>query len=685
MELTSSFPSDQSTGQRVSRDQTEFNWDDALSALSALSLTWVRLVDYVVVMNGKMDVIIYGEPHIALQLWFNMKSCQFLSRVWCQTVAYGKVNNITQFMEACSNHFQGRPCLGYLLGHGKQQVQEFVVSQFPVPRRISQRCLKVLDKNASDNITSCHECLKLGDYAQNILETKEELVSATCLDDKYYTRVDNIVDMKHEHDLNSDSKNYFEEKPLTLEQDTQQEQVSMVTKTREKVLNTEDETDMHEDTFDADYTSSNSDYNGQNCLKEYICENADCGYKAASRLTLKRHCQRLSHQYPVFEKKTWSRVRKCEGKFTCDSADCGYRSNLRRNLMEHCRRFSHYSSQLTASQSLSVLQRSTPTSERQYFNDKKCEICGKTLACDGFRTHMKKAHGKTGKFKKQCDICKNEFSTGSFDEHAMKQHFCGKFLCAICKFRGNLAMELVNHMNEEHKDDLSVQCPSCQEDNPLKDIELHYKSCITHKIKLKRRKPGFRMCDTCGKVYAKRSYQAHVKTHLRKKAENGEEVPNKTYFYYCEKCGKRYGNRAALRHHVQSAHDKIEYPCPLCPMTFETLNKRRAHKNMVHSTDMKYECKHCGLRCRSEARRKAHETVHEDPKFECRFCKKGLKSIEALEAHERYHTGEKPFKCEVCGNTYVSSNRLYQHIAGVHKMPGPRGGRPGWRRVKRKQ
>merc|ERR1712061_583699 len=139
------------------------------------------------------------------------------------------------------------------MNHEKQLPQEFVVSQFPVPRRISQRCQKVLDKNTRNNITSCHECLKLGDCAPNNLEMKEEFVPARCLDDKYSTRVDNNVDMKDEHDLNSGSENYFEEKPSTLEQDTKQAQVGMVTKTQENVLNTEDKTGVHENAFDVDY------------------------------------------------------------------------------------------------------------------------------------------------------------------------------------------------------------------------------------------------------------------------------------------------------------------------------------------------------------------------------------------------------------------------------------------------
>ena len=76
---------------------------------------------------------------------------------------------------------------------------------------------------------------------------------------------------------------------------------------------------------------------------------------------------------------------------------------------------------------------------------------------------------------------------------------------------------------------------------------------------------------------------------------------------------------------------------------------------------------------------KVHEKVHEEPKFECSFCKKRVKTKETLEAHERYHTGEKPFKCEHCGNGYVNNKALRQHMAGAHKIVGVNGGRAGWK------
>ena len=680
VEPPSSSPSTSETAHRAQQesggDLPDLKWEEALCALSALSLTWVKLGDYVIVMNGEMDVVIGGEPHIALQLWFNMKSCQFLSRVWSQTVAYGKVANITQFMEACTNNFQGRPCLGYLLGEEEQLTDEFLFSQTPVPRMISRGCQKILNKETSANMTSCQECLKLGYPA--VMRMKEEYVPhapPTYL--KKHAK--NNADMNQESDLEDNSiKDYFV-KTFNIESDIEQPPDSAV----EKVLNLEQGMSIHEDVVDAEHNPISTVYKGQNSEEEYACENTKCEYVASSCSNLNRHCQHSLHYSSVLKQKSWSRVRKNEGEFVCESADCGYRSKWGKSLMEHCQRFSHDSSHLTPSQRQTVLHKITQASERCNFDDMKCDICGKLVRSANYAKHMLTLHGKKGKFYKQCDICKNKFSTTTFDRHAMKQHFYGRFVCVKCKFRSNLAKELINHMNEDHKEEHFVQCPSCHKEHAIKEIDSHYKICIRHTLKLKKGKVGVRMCDTCGKVYTGRSYEAHMKTHLRKKADDGEEIHDKSLYCYCEKCGKRFAHKRDLRDHVQSAHDKIEYTCPLCPMTFKTRVSLKGHNIIAHSTDKKYQCKYCGLRCVSTYRRKIHETVHEDPKFECKFCKKRLKCSEDLEAHERYHTGEKPFKCHICGNGYVKSNRLQQHLNGVHKITGPRGGKPGWRAKKK--
>ena len=142
--------------------ECEFKWNEVLSALSNLSLKWVTIGDYVVVMNSEIDATIGGEPYLALQLWFNIKSGKIISRVWDQTVVFGKAVSVSQFSEACITHFTGRPCVGYPAFIDEYGGQDFVISQTPRPRKISRTCQKVLNPGTDPAVKSCPECLKLG-------------------------------------------------------------------------------------------------------------------------------------------------------------------------------------------------------------------------------------------------------------------------------------------------------------------------------------------------------------------------------------------------------------------------------------------------------------------------------------------------------------------------------------------
>ena len=118
-------------------------------------------------------------------------------------------------------------------------------------------------------------------------------------------------------------------------------------------------------------------------------------------------------------------------------------------------------------------------------------------------------------------------------------------------------------------------------------------------------------------------------------------------------------------------------------MTFKTQDKLYGHKKLVHSTDEKYNCKHCGKRFGKVNHARLHEKVHEDPQFQCRFCSKLFKNKVDLVSHEGYHTGNKPFTCKVCNNGYTSKKALRQHEQFVHKMIGPSGGGSHFRRNKK--
>ena len=640
--------------------QLEFKWNEVLGALSTLSLKYVTFGSYVIVLNGKVDATIAGEPYLALQLWFNMKSGKVISRIWDQTIALEKVVDVSQFTQACMAHFQGRPCIGCPVSDDEHRLEGFFISQTPIPRKISTTCHKILNRDTNIKIKSCSECLKL--------------------------RYSYVQEEAAEQPDASDFEQPAGEEDLLTEENRaksgSEKRIYLPCDKRRK-------------------------YEGQ-----YACDTDDCGYRTKKKWNLQVHCKQLSHNSSQLSQHNISaalpqcemRWHKNEGKFACESADCGYRTDNRSSLHDHCRRKAHHSSCLpqVKSEEINVTCDicEKPFDSRLAYErhrdqehaggtlHMKCHICASVLNCDFFAYHMRNQHGQSGTFLRQCDWCEEELSTQSLKWHAMKKHFYGRFLCEKCTFKGDFAKDVISHIIKDHNSLNFAMCPCCSKQHPLEEFEDHYKSCITIKIKKKHfvSNKSDRICETCGKTLrTKNGYREHIKSHLREQGGGEDESStNLNLYHYCDKCSKRFTHPYYLKTHIKSVHENIQYPCTLCSMIFSTLFKLSRHKLEAHSNDDKYQCKYCGKRFGALTKRKIHEMVHEDPKFKCKYCEKKLKSQKSLEAHERYHTGERPFKCSICGTGFVKKDRLSQHMSGMHKITGPKGGKTGWRKSKEK-
>ena len=89
---------------------------------------------------------------------------------------------MSQFVETCKSHFQqGRPCVGF--PDSEQESRPFLISQTPIPRKVSATCQKVLDPGTNAEVVSCPECLKLGHTNPEVKLVKQE--DETAEDEEY--------------------------------------------------------------------------------------------------------------------------------------------------------------------------------------------------------------------------------------------------------------------------------------------------------------------------------------------------------------------------------------------------------------------------------------------------------------------------------------------------------------------
>ena len=139
----------------------EFEMDEALAMLESLSLTSFMRCDYLIISRQEFDLTVFDEPYIALMLLYNMKSGRFLARLWNKTVASGRATTLDELSEVCEGHFsQGKLCLGCPESEEEQMQHHYLVSQSPIPRRISRACNGFVC-DTSSNALACKKCANM--------------------------------------------------------------------------------------------------------------------------------------------------------------------------------------------------------------------------------------------------------------------------------------------------------------------------------------------------------------------------------------------------------------------------------------------------------------------------------------------------------------------------------------------
>lgn len=145
-------------------------------------------------------------------------------------------------------------------------------------------------------------------------------------------------------------------------------------------------------------------------------------------------------------------------------------------------------------------------------------------------------------------------------------------------------------------------------------------------------------------------------------------------------CPKAFKQRFTLVNHQKGVHEgRPREHCYTCGADFKSTRQLAKHRFEVHSQGEIKLCPHCAHQCYDDNSLKSHMLVHEEKTLKCSYCDKMLRRRKELVAHERMHTGEKPFACSICHARFPSVHGVRQHEGGVHKMIGPRGGKPGWR------
>uniref|UniRef100_A0A1Y1JV24 C2H2-type domain-containing protein n=1 Tax=Photinus pyralis TaxID=7054 RepID=A0A1Y1JV24_PHOPY len=115
-----------------------------------------------------------------------------------------------------------------------------------------------------------------------------------------------------------------------------------------------------------------------------------------------------------------------------------------------------------------------------------------------------------------------------------------------------------------------------------------------------------------------------------------------------------------------------KYQCERCVMVFDTVTELESHRDRDHAAN--FSCEECGQVVHSAKALVIHSRAHQHLKpYVCEQCGRSYSQTSHLWQHMRFHQGIKPFACphEGCEARYTIRPDLKDHIRKVHTRERP--------------
>ncbi|CAL4060914.1 unnamed protein product, partial [Meganyctiphanes norvegica] len=192
-------------------------------------------------------------------------------------------------------------------------------------------------------------------------------------------------------------------------------------------------------------------------------------------------------------------------------------------------------------------------------------------------------------------------------------------------------------------------------------------SCQLHLWKNHQLDVDLLTCGICNQY--KTTTQQKLILHQKIHSEKREHV--------CKVCGKAFRQHSqVLNHQVQHIKKQEDKPnwaqktyCDLCDRWFVDQKGLKFHKLAVHLQVKLYECPHCPYRCSRKFSLSLHMRQHSGERsYKCELCGLGLPDHNVLRRHKLTHLHKKPFKCPHlnCSFDSVHQSRFKAHLSKQH-------------------
>ena len=679
----------------------EFDLGDARTAITGISLNYVMLGDFLVIVNSKPDVIISEEPYLSQMILVEVKSGMYIRRIWNRTVERGEAVTIDQLVDICNHHFfQGNPCIGCPQYKTEEEGQDFVISQTPIPRKISKYCQQVLGSDASNKPYACPECLKLSEGSE---QTKFDVVT------------------KCEVKIKSETEDWTDKKMFenNLTNSANDKSIAENTSQACKAFPPSDIDDKgwHEGFLP---NTTISEVNRRSCQRgrprgksrkltygNLIAEAIN--NSAKKMLPLSRiYAYITKHSYLEVEEKTWQntirRNLSVNPKFEKVPRKMG------RGCLWVIKGGQHDIKDIEKEEESLIIENEEGVMDARCLvdvNKMKCLLCEKGFAYkNSLIKHAKAVHGKlavpetvasevSGNKMLQCNFCDESFTVvGHWAKH-MQQHSADFGLGPGQGSRPGTSrvgakpkcsrMDTINTEEGVPKNRTKAKCHYCGEGFESRKLLLSHK-LSSHKDNMRTSFLAFYLdktsvpcgvaldgdgagetarvldCECCDNqtFINVGGWVRHMQHH---KGEPGVHIPEVQEYHDLLKDYNRTVKREwAQRHKRKHKRKEGKFICHLCGAVM-VRSAQYYHLQSVHkigATD--YTCEVCGKVDQCKYKHQQHVRTHSNEKrFVCPHCGKAYKSKHGLAICGRRCTGVGVFECSTCSKTFTAKARLKFH------------------------